>query len=195
MFELYNGHPQVFNFGNELHISAEKKWDQLLSAGHAVYAVASDDAHHFQEYEPKRSNPGRGWVMVRAEALTPDAIAVALQAGEFYATSGVILKTLTTGNGVYRVAVDEVATSDELSSPFLTGRHREFGSAGYRIDFIGQDGYVLESMDGPAAAFTLKPGLPWVRCRITFGLQVSAGVEEFYAWTQPFFADNREIFP
>ena len=30
-FELYNGHPAVYNWGNEEHVSVEEKWDSLLS--------------------------------------------------------------------------------------------------------------------------------------------------------------------
>jgi hypothetical protein len=56
--------------------------DLLLSEGRKLSLIATDDAHfegpdHFG-----------GWVMVKAETNTPDALLVALKAGHFYATQG-----------------------------------------------------------------------------------------------------------
>jgi len=50
MFELYNGHNDVHNFGNEGHVSTEVMWDDLLTHGMKIYGVSSDDAHHFQKH-------------------------------------------------------------------------------------------------------------------------------------------------
>ena len=47
MIELYNGHPEVNNWGTNNHASMEQKWDSLLTAGKKVYGVSSDDAHFF----------------------------------------------------------------------------------------------------------------------------------------------------
>ena len=48
----------------------EAVWDHLLTMGKRIYGIAVDDAHHFQgEFAPEGSNPGRGWVVVRAEVL------------------------------------------------------------------------------------------------------------------------------
>ena len=60
MFELYNGHNAVNNYGDEKHISTEVMWDSLLSQGMKIYGVSSDDAHQFQVMSPNVSNPGRG---------------------------------------------------------------------------------------------------------------------------------------
>lgn len=56
--------------------------DQLLSDGRRLTACATDDAHftgpdHFG-----------GWVMVKAEAQTPEALLAALKAGHFYSSQG-----------------------------------------------------------------------------------------------------------
>jgi len=58
-------------------------WERLLEKGHDVFAVAVDDAHWM-----RRGHAGFGWVMVRAAALTREAIMGALFAGEFYASCG-----------------------------------------------------------------------------------------------------------
>ena len=109
MFELYNGHPSVNNFGDDEHISVEELWDELLTDGMLIYGVSSDDAHHFQDLSLERSNPGQGWVMARANELTPDAIADLILRGDF-ATSGVILKEANVDGQRISLRVDERET-------------------------------------------------------------------------------------
>lgn len=75
--------------------ATEQMWDQLLSAGMRIFAVAVDDAHNFrQEFTIERPSPGRGWVVVRAPTLTRDNIVNALTDGQFYASSGVNIKDI-----------------------------------------------------------------------------------------------------
>jgi hypothetical protein len=71
LFEIYNGHPRVHNAGGGGSASLEQMWDDILSVGKLIYGIAVDDAHHFKgEFNAERSNPGRGWVVVRAEELS-----------------------------------------------------------------------------------------------------------------------------
>ena len=58
--------------------------DMLLHRGHRVGAIATDDVHASGDY----SDFMRGWVYVRAEALTPDALLRALKAGHYYSSTG-----------------------------------------------------------------------------------------------------------
>ena len=96
-FEVYNGHRLVCNEGDAEHPSTEAMWDTALALrlalldGPPLWALATDDAHSFREV-PGVSNPGRGWIQVRATALEPDAIVEAMLAGDFYASSGVELR-------------------------------------------------------------------------------------------------------
>ena len=39
-------------------------------------------------------NPGRGWMMVRADWLTPNQITAAIKRGDFYNSTGVTLTSL-----------------------------------------------------------------------------------------------------
>lgn len=198
MFELYNGHPHVHNHGDAEHPSTEEMWDQMLTGGMLIYGVSSDDAHEFQEWSENVSNPGRGWVMVRADALTADGITQGMRSGDFYATSGVILADLTRDEGTYRVEVDEEATHRELSSPYLIG-HRlhsggtgEEGRDGFRIEFVGENGTILESVPGTRAAFRMPPDQPYIRSKVTYRRPAEGGGEvAYYAWTQPVFTDER----
>ena len=192
LFELYNGHPSVNNFGDDDHISVEELWDELLTDGMLIYGVSSDDAHHFQDLSLERSNPGRGWVMARANELTPDAIADSILRGDFYATSGVILKEANVDGQRISLRVDEKETERELSSSFVVGHIVDRGEGGYLIEFIGQGGEVLESSRGLHASFEVTSAHSYVRAKVTFTRDTPQGSENFYAWIQPLFADGRK---
>ena len=96
-FEVYNGHPQVNNEGDADHPSTERLWDlalthRLTDLGLGIlYGIATDDSHHYHEKAADRSNSGRGWVMVRSSHLTPEFLIRAMEAGDFYSSSGVAL--------------------------------------------------------------------------------------------------------
>jgi hypothetical protein len=123
-FEVYNGHNAVHNEGDELRPSTERMWDILLAERlsndeEIMYGLAVDDAHNYHDLDDQHSNPGRGWVMVRSLSLTAEAIVMALEAGDFYGSSGVVLESVS-------------ANAEQLS---VTIR----GEPGvqYRIRFIG----------------------------------------------------------
>jgi hypothetical protein len=96
--EIANMQPDVNSVGAGPEApSAEEIWDQVLSRGKAIWGTASDDAHDFKDKMPPDpkwplAKPGGGWIMVRAEHLTPDEIMRSLRAGDFYASTGVVLK-------------------------------------------------------------------------------------------------------
>lgn len=193
LFELYSGHPDVHNWGNEIHASTEQKWDSLLSAGMLVYGVSSDDSHDFKKWSPEVTNPGRGWVMVRSDTLTPGTITHAMEHGDFYATNGVILSEVSFDNGQYRVAIDTALTFRELASPFVTGKKGNSGKEGFLIEFIGPGGQVLEKAESIQAAYGLGKGGDYVRCKLSYTRQNPDGAyEQFFAWTQPWFLDARD---
>ena len=83
-FEVYNGHPSVNNEGDLLHAGTEKMWDIILAWRMALLnlppmlGIAVDDSHHYHTNGLKFSNPGRGWVMVRAGKLTAESLIPAM---------------------------------------------------------------------------------------------------------------------
>ncbi|HEX7049218.1 MAG TPA: hypothetical protein VF188_03315 [Longimicrobiales bacterium] len=98
-FEVYNGHPLVNNVGDDEHPGTERLWDVILTerlrhGGPVLYGVATDDAHDYHAFAPDQRNPGRGWIMVRAPELTPAALIAAMERGDFYATTGVVLRDI-----------------------------------------------------------------------------------------------------
>jgi hypothetical protein len=109
-FELYNGHPHVHNYGDSITIGMEELWDRLLvhyinEGRELIYGLATDDAHNFIEYNVGTSNPGRGWIMVRAAELSAASLIGAMERGDFYSTTGVELQELEIKNGLLTVNV------------------------------------------------------------------------------------------
>lgn len=161
LFEIYNGHPMVNNFGGGGVPGTEQAWDAILATGVLLYGIAVDDAHHFKDLgNPKLAGPGRGWVMVRAATLSARAILDAMERGDFYASTGIELDD-------YEVT---------RSSMTVTVKKNAF--AKYRIQFIGKGGAILhEALDSPATyAFRGPEG--YVRARV---LDSNGGI----AWGQP----------
>jgi predicted metal-dependent phosphoesterase TrpH len=159
VLEVYNGHPEVNNKGGGGVESLEEMWDALLTAGKKTYGVAVDDAHHFKRIGKDLSNPGRGWVMVRASELSRQSIMNALAAGEFYASTGVELKDVGVADGALRLEI-----TPPLGSKLTTY-------------FIGAGGEVLGKSYETTAVYRFKGGEKYVRARV----EASNGD---MAWTQ-----------
>lgn len=96
-FEVYNGHNSVRNYGDADHPSTEQMWDLVNTARlreHGLpllYGLATDDSHHYHAWGGNNTNPGRGWVMVRANELDEDALVQSMFDGDYYASTGVVL--------------------------------------------------------------------------------------------------------
>jgi hypothetical protein len=101
-FEVFNGHPSVNNWGHERkgYPSTDQYWDAVLTMrlvkgqNNPLYGVASDDAHNYFNFGTGEANPGRGWVMVSASTLDAAVLMDAMKAGNFYASTGVILDSI-----------------------------------------------------------------------------------------------------
>ena len=108
----------------------------------------------------RRAGPGRGWVMVRAARLEAKALLEALESGNFYASTGVVL--------------DDV----QATSTALTVRVKTEGTSKYRIRFIGRGGQVLHEASEPTATYTFTGSEGYVRAKV---LESNGRV----AWVQP----------
>lgn len=111
-FEIFNGHPGVRNYGDDLHASSERMWDIVLALRLGkyrlpiVYGLATDDAHRYHEFGIGKVNPGRGWIMVQAPYLTPEAMVKSIEAGTFYASTGVRLKSIRRDGNKLTIDID-----------------------------------------------------------------------------------------
>ena len=82
---------EIYNHGCAVENDLGDGWylhDQLLNEGHRLTAIATDDAHFH--------NPDHfgGWVNVKAESLSPEALLGALKAGKFYSSQGPEIHTV-----------------------------------------------------------------------------------------------------
>jgi predicted metal-dependent phosphoesterase TrpH len=130
-------------------------WDDLLTRRRAVSAVAVDDAHHGYD------DMHQGWVMVKAPALTREAIVAALRAGTYYAS---------TGPSIESVRADECSV-DVVCSPVR--RISLIGSPALGANCTAGEGESLT-----AATLPVHPNSNYARVQIT-------DHQGRMAWTQP----------
>lgn len=161
LFEIYNGHPQVNNVGGGGVPGLEEAWDAILSSGQLLYGIAVDDAHAFKRPgDPDVAGPGRGWVMVRAPRLEARSLLDAMERGDFYASTGVVL---------------EEASADATA---ITVKVKADSWAKYRIQFVGKGGRLLREVAEPSATYAIAGDEGYVRARV---LESNGRM----AWVQP----------
>jgi hypothetical protein len=165
LVEIANQAVDSANEGDASHPSTEALWDEALSRGARIFGTATDDAHHYEDAGAARARGeiayvgDLGFIMVRAEQ-EPAAIRAAIEAGDFYSSTGVILDRLEVSPE--SIALD-VRGGDETTS----------------IEVIGQQGALLRRVQGSVLRFdpkTAPPGYVRVRVRDNAGR---------HAWTQP----------
>jgi hypothetical protein len=204
-FEVFNGHPIVYNDGHpdRAESSMERLWDvantirlaELKAA--PLFGMGTDDSH---DYHGGDVSPGRGWVMVRAEKLEPNAIVEAMQRGDFYASTGVTLNdvrfdkasktlqiTIAPEPGVtyttqfigtrkgYDRAVEKVPTPAGDNVPF-------------RLRYSKDVGTILATSDSLTPSYTLTGDELYVRALITSSQAPKNPLEptqKAKAWIQP----------
>jgi hypothetical protein len=200
-FEVYNGHPLVHNAGDSLHPSTERIWDIVLTHrltnGLAVmYGIATDDAHNYGETDSTKANPARGWVMVRAAGLTPEAIIAAMEAGNFYASTGVMLADVVVTDSTLALRIE-----GERGVTYVTefiGTRRGFERAvqdapdvdGLPVTrrYSSDIGTVLAEVSGVDPAYSFIGDEIYVRARVRSSRPVENPVhagEVQMAWAQP----------
>lgn len=168
LLEIFNASTDCNNFGAGGRPSVEDLWDNLLTRGMRVYAVAADDSHNFGvDHVGHVSPPGLGWVTVRANELSTEAILGALQRGDFYASTEIVLADYEVVNGEIRIQIEQ----------------RD--SYAYTTRFIGAGGRVLSECYGTEVRYRLRGDEQYVRARI----HSSNGG---FAWTQPVFRGGVE---
>ena len=180
-FEVYNGHPAVRNEGDAAHPSTERMWDILLaerlSDGEDVmYGIATDDSHSYHEFGLGHVNPGRGWVMVRATSLDAEALIRAMEAGDFYASTGVTLEAIDASSEVLSVTIQS-EPGVEYRTWFI-GTRREYDRTRTEVEIDDGDGasvlyrysdgigQVLAEVEGITPSYAFSGDEIYVRARV-----------------------------
>lgn len=208
-FEIWNGVDGDNDPGDVQHPSTDEIWDiantlRLVGLNlPPLLAVATDDSHDYHNNK-LRARPGRAWVMVHTRWLTPESVIGALHAGEFYASTGVVLEAVRFDEKARRLAVTIKADGSETYSTKFVGTRRGVSLSGKpRLDSAGrvvettldyrtasgpQIGEVLHEESGLHPSYTLKGDELYVRAVVTSSGAPRVPSSEFpfkRAWTQP----------
>jgi len=202
-FEVYNGHPGVRNWGDDAHPGTDRMWDIVLAMRlhqglDPLFGLAVDDTHNYYKHKIGQSNPGRGWVMVKAQALNAENIIASLEKGNFYSTTGVILEDIQINDRALTIHIREktgvpyrtqfIGTPkqfDTSSKPVLNSQGEPAHITRVYSNEIGQ--VFSETTDNPAI-FSFTGTEMYVRAKIISDqLQDNpfADGDQETAWTQP----------
>ena len=180
-FEVYNGHPSSNNDGDDLNIDLETMWD-IINIDYynnnkpLIFGLATDDSHNYHFDSIKRSNPGRGWVMVNSKKLETNSLIEALESGDFYSSSGIEIKKLISDESKIYVEINPENNID------------------YEIIFIGyqnNSSHVseLKIVYDTSAEYNFTENDLFVRVKVNSNeIKTNPNVigETTQAWTQPF---------
>jgi hypothetical protein len=204
-FEVFNGHPKTFTQGHPERATSdtEKMWDVANTIRLAelkaplLLGIASDDSHN---YHGGDVTPGRGWVMVRAAKLDAATLVRAMQAGDFYCSSGVILEELKWEPSSRKLSLRIKAEPGVTYRTEFRGTPRGYDRAvkevpapagdrvAARLEYSADVGKVLAVVEGTAAEYELTGGELFVRASIRSSkahLNPSWPGQVEQAWTQP----------
>ena len=165
-FELCNAAPDCNSTPIPGFTPGDDLWDSLLSNGRRVFAVASDDAHYYEPpYSPLTGIGGRGFIVIKADSLSRNALRSAFDDGHFYASTGAELEEYSLSENGMRIIVKNF--HDHVAS----------------FEFIGENGEILQHSIGLKAGYEFTGDETYVRVRI-------ATTSGCHLWTQPVFLDS-----
>ena len=206
----------------EADFSNDRVWDVVLAHrcrdnGELLYGIGTDDAHWYPNSgTPEPCFPfADGYIQVRAEALTAEALIAAMDRGDFYASCGVDLEDVSFDreSGTLSVSVPaKVGTAYRIR---FVGTKKNFdGDVKATLEWNGNKaaaiggrkmaiysksiGVTLKEVAGTcgervAASYTLAPDDLYVRAIIESDDKATAyGMKSFnhpkvtMAWTQPY---------
>ncbi len=187
----------------------EQFWDAVnafraRSGQHLLYAVATDDAHFYDEDRIRRRHAGvdNGWVMVRCDKLTEESLLHAMQRGDFYASSGVYLEDVSFDRREKRLQVTvKPEEGVNYTINFITTKQNfdpsvswiEQASPSRKIPRYSEDiGRTVKTVPGTEAFYTMDEADLYVRVRVDSDQSAKriddADHHPHYqrAWTQPY---------
>lgn len=134
-------------------------WDRVLSAGHRVWGVATDDFHC------QYVSPGHGWVCVQApekgQPVSWNVIVDQLKRGAFYSSTGPAFHRLALDNGQLHVEAEKIVQ---------------------RVRIIGPGGQMLVEVEGSALTWAVAADLAYFRVEADCGIK-RAWSQPFFAAT------------
>ena len=101
---------EVHNTGARMsgHHNDEAAYNDMMKAGKRIFCVASDDNHNAYGFEPPLTDSFGGWVVIFADKLGYTELMDALEAGDFYASTGPELNSIILDDeGIVKVECSE----------------------------------------------------------------------------------------
>jgi hypothetical protein len=129
------------------------KWDMLLAAGRRVWGFANDDLHRPEDI-------ALGWNVVFCDERSPDAIAAAMAAGAFYASTGVAISAVSVSGSRITIETENA----------------------HMVAAVADWGRRIAQSRGTSLSVDVPPGVQYIRFEC-----LGSGEEQ--AWTQPFFVE------
>lgn len=203
-FEVYNGHPGVNQLGDSVHASVERIWDiantlrisKLKEA--PLFGLATDDCHYY--HGRPGSQPGRGWIMVKSDELTPDSLLTAINRGDFYGSSGVELESVEFDAATRELSIEIKPVEGETFTTQFIGTLQGYDSTtkdakdadgnvvrATRV-YSKEVGQVLAEVKGTSVTYKLTGKELYVRAVIHSSADhpnPSFKAQKKQAWTQP----------
>jgi hypothetical protein len=207
-FEVCNGgsafapHPEAMNVTNDAFWDAVNAF-RCLKGQPLLYGIGSDDTHYYLNRTPEQ-RLADAWVMVRSAALTPELLLAAMQAGDYYATTGVLLEDVafSTSDRTLRVKVKAVPGVTTRIRFITTKRGfdqavrtvdcpAEKGRGPRTIPVYSEDiGKTAHLVEGAEASYRMAADDLYVRAKVESSVP-SGFTRHFHpdvqvAWTQPY---------
>ncbi|MGD9125834.1 MAG: hypothetical protein PVH19_00515 [Planctomycetia bacterium] len=198
LFEVANCIPSGNFYDDKKHWNCEKLWDvaNTIRLGkmkaHPLFGIASDDAHNYHADDPKRARPGRGFVMVQADKLETNAIVESITKGDFYCSTGVILKELKYDPKTKTLTVEvDPKENTKYTIEFIGTRRGVSPERSKELprysDAVGE---VFKKVEGTSGSYTLKGDELYVRAAVRSDRKMERpsaknGPKTEQAWTQP----------
>ncbi|MGD2155569.1 MAG: hypothetical protein PVG14_00020 [Anaerolineales bacterium] len=211
--EIYTALNSTNTYGKGARASVERIWDIVLTLrlsqpneGEMLFGLATDDCHCYHkasvpihpEAYSSRALPGRAWIMVHSEKLTPEYLIKAILQGDFYASTGVTLRSLTIDNRQLRLEVEPtpgvkyvtrfIGTlhgADLRSEPILDAEGKPLQTT---RQYSNQIGMIFDEVEGVKAAYKFTGDELYVRAVVLSDEahpNPTVPEEVTKAWTQP----------
>lgn len=206
-FEVCNGgsafapHPDARNVSNDSFWDAVNAFRSLKGQA-LLYGVGSDDTHYYLNRTPEQ-RLADAWIMVRSASLTPESLLGAIQAGDYYVSTGVTLEDVAfrAADRTLQVKV-KAAPGVKYSIRFVTTKRgfdqavktvyspAERGRGARSIPVYSADvGRTALLVEGAEASYRMEPDDLYVRAKVESSIP-SGYTRHFHpdfqvAWTQP----------
>jgi hypothetical protein len=194
--EFCNNAPNCNSAGDAENPSCDRIWDitntlRLAKGWKPTYGTASDDTHSYNKLASNKANPGRGWIVVRAGELSTNAILQSMLKGDFYASTGVVLKKLEYDpkQKTLSIAVDPIAGVNYTIEFIGTKQGTSLEGKGKPKRYSPKIGEVLARHEATEATYQIKGNEMYVRATVRSDQKIdhppTTGIKTGTAWTQP----------